>query len=847
VTAIISPIALVALAGGATIATGLRWRLLIKAMLRSRRPDPRFDSVGERIKAFFVYVIGQGRLLRWPYAGILHALIFWGFLVLLTAIAQAIVEALWQGFRFNDVPAAFVIAFAQDIFCVAVLAGVALALINRLVVNPTRFRGSHRGDAVLILCWIGVLLIFMTLNYASLIAQGSPVQAMAGDRPFASAVSRLFTPLGAHSSVLVGLHGLFFWGHLVLVFGFLVYLGYSKHLHIVSAAPNVVFKSTKPKGRLPMLDIEAVMNADNEADQHFGPVTLEHFSWKDMLDLYTCTECGRCQTHCPAYNTGKVLSPKTLITDLRDHLYENIAGGYATTTHDAHVAQGANPDGTPAADGAVMWATGDHHAGALHDLPGHFQASWIAPDDVAKAVEANGGDRPLFGGTIADDTLWACTTCGACMDQCPVLIEHVPKIIEMRRHLVLDESRMPKQAETALRGIENVFNPYGLSHQTRADWANDLGVKFAADKPDAEYLYWVGCAASFDDRAKTIATALVKILQAGDVDFAILGTEEKCSGDPARRIGNEYLFQERAKENVEVLRKYSVRKIIASCPHCFNTFANEYKDFGGDYEVVHHTQMIERLLKDGRITLDQSKRQEETITYHDSCYLGRWNDIFAPPRDILEQIPGLKVVEMARNRNEGMCCGAGGGRMWMEEDQPRVNHKRVEQAAATEATKVATACPFCLSMFDEGIASKQLGERLAVDDVAVYVARSLAGPAGEDAVAAVSAAEDAAARPQSATEGDTAPAVADQDVPDVAPEPAPAEVPAEPPAEQPASTPEVPAPEPAETPQAPPEQAPPAVPEQPPSEVPAEPTVPDPAGPDEVPTIDTPDGPTASA
>ncbi len=802
VTAIVSPIALVALLGTAVVATGLRWRLLVRAMLRSRRPDPRFDSVGERIRAFFVYVIAQGRLLRWPYAGVLHALIFWGFLVLLTAIAQAIIEAAWQGFRFNDVPAAFVIAFAQDIFCVAVLAGVGLALVNRLVVKPLRFRGSHLGDAVLILCWIGTLLIVMTLNYATLIAQGNPPQALAADRPFASAVSRLFTPLGADSNVLVGLHGLFFWGHLMLVFGFLVYLGYSKHLHIVSAAPNVIFKSTKPKGRLPVLDIEAVMNAENEADQHFGPVTLEHFSWKDMLDLYTCTECGRCQTHCPAYNTGKVLSPKTLITDLRDHLYENIGGGYAAGTHDAHVAQGAKSDGT-AGDGTTMWATGDHHAGALHDLPGLFQPSWIAPDGVATAVEANGGERPLFGGTIADETLWACTTCGACMDQCPVLIEHVPKIIEMRRHLVLDESRMPKQAETALRGIENAFNPYGLSHQTRADWARDLGVQFAADRPDAEYLYWVGCAASFDDRAKTIATALVKILQAGGVDFAILGTEEKCSGDPARRIGNEYLFQERAKENVEVLKKYNVRKIIASCPHCFNTFANEYQDFGGAYEVVHHTQMIERLLADGRITLDQSKRQEETITYHDSCYLGRWNDIFAPPRDILEQIPGLKVVEMARNRNEGMCCGAGGGRMWMEEDQPRVNHKRVEQAAATEATKVATACPFCLSMFDEGIASRQLGERLAVDDVAVYVARSLAGPAA----AAVAA-------------------------------------------EPPATVPEVPEPQPAETPASPPEQAPPVVPEEAPPEVPAEPSVPDPSGPevpDEVPSIDTADGPTASA
>ncbi|MHB8717919.1 MAG: heterodisulfide reductase-related iron-sulfur binding cluster [Candidatus Dormibacteria bacterium] len=727
-TAILSPAGLVLLAGSAALATGLRWRRLVAAMLAAEKPESRRDHIGQRLRAFAVYVMGQGRLLRWPYAGVLHAFIFWGFLVLLTAIAQAIVEALWLDFHLSDIPVGGAIALLQDVFAAMVLTGVAMALINRLLVNPTRFRGSHRRDAVLILLWIGTLVTCMQLNYATLIASGNPMWAEAHWRPFASALAAVFAPLGAGSSALQVLHGLFFWAHLGLVFGFLVYLGYSKHLHIVSAAPNVFFKSTKPKGRLPALDIEAVMNAEDEADQHFGPVTLEHFSWKDMLDMYTCTECGRCQTHCPAYNTGKVLSPKTLITDLRDHLYENLAGGYSATTHDAHIAQGADERGQPVSGSAVMWSTGDHEVGALHDLPGHFQPSWIPPHEVATAVQANGGARPLFGGTIADETLWSCTTCGACMDQCPVLIEHVPKIIEMRRHLVLDESRMPKQAETALRGIESVFNPYGLSHQTRADWARDLGVKFAADKPDAEYLYWVGCAASFDDRAKTVATALVSILQAGGVDFAILGTEEKCSGDPARRIGNEYLFQERARENVQTLQRYNVRKVIASCPHCFNTFANEYREFGGDYEVLHHTQVIERLLAEGRITLDETKRQEETITYHDSCYLGRWNDIFAPPRDILERIPGLKVVEMARSKSEGMCCGAGGGRMWMEEEQPRVNHKRVEQAAATAATRVATACPFCLSMFDEGIASKQIGDRLAVDDVAVYVARSLREP-----------------------------------------------------------------------------------------------------------------------
>jgi Fe-S oxidoreductase len=708
VTAVLSPIALLVLLGGAVFLSTIRWRKLLALMLSAERPDPRFDHIGKRLKALGVYVLAQARLLRWPYSGIMHALIFWGFMVLLTAILQAIVEALWLGFHFDDVPASGAIAFLQDLFCTLALTGVVMALINRLVIRPTRFRGSHTRDAVLILVWIGTLLTAMQLNYATKIAEGNPPEAVASWRPFAAALSRLFDPLGAGSRSLEVLHGVFFWAHLMLVFSFLVYLGFSKHLHIITSTPNVFFLNLAPKGGLPTPDFEA---PDIE---HFGASKLEHFSWKDMLDLYTCTECGRCQTHCPAYNTGKPLSPKTLITDLRDHAYEKLAGGYAASTHGAHQLEGG------------MWVTEEDGKGE-GALPGHFQPSWLSPEQVAEAVKKAGGEeRPLIGGTILDDTLWSCTTCGACMDQCPVLIEHVPKILDMRRHLVLEESRMPKQAEQALRGIENQANPYGLSQQTRADWAKELGVEFVKDRPGAEYLYWVGCAASFDDRARTIATALVKILQAAGIDFAILGTEERCTGDPARRIGNEYLFQERAKENVETLAKYGVKKVIAPCPHCFNTFTNEYPSFGGHYQVVHHTQLIRELLDTGRIRLTHPL--DETVTYHDSCYLGRWNDIFAPPRDILEKIPGLKLVEMARSRSEGMCCGAGGGRMWMEEGQPRVNHRRVKQAVDTEASRVATACPFCLAMFDEGISSESLGDRLKVDDISVYVAAALATP-----------------------------------------------------------------------------------------------------------------------
>jgi Fe-S oxidoreductase len=720
---IVSPIAMVALVGASFALTALRWRRLVQLMRQAQRPDPRGGDLPGRARAVLTYVLAQARLLRWPYAGILHALIFWGFLVLLTAIAQAIVEAVWVGAPLHTIPfLAPALAWMQDIFAVLVLTGVVMALINRLAINPTRFRASHRGDALLILAWIAALVLCMDLNFATLIAERVP-EALAVDRPFAAALSQIFRGLAPGSAALIALHGVFFWGHLLLIFSFLVYLGYSKHLHIVTAVFNVAFKAEGPKARLRPLDIEAVMATEDESQQHFGAAALEHFSWKDMLDLYTCTECGRCQTHCPAFNTGKPLSPKTLITDLRDLAYERLAGGYAATTHSAHVVQGADAQGAALPDASVMWGTGEGQAGSATGLPGHFQPSWLSPDQVAAAVAANGGDRPLGGGTIADETLWACTMCGACMDQCPVLIEHVPKIAEMRRHLVLDKSRLPREAETALRSIENVANPYGASHQTRADWAKDLAVPLLSERPDAEYLYWVGCAASFDDRARSIAAALVGILKAAGVDFAILGTEERCTGDPARRIGNEYLFQERARENIEVLNRRGVRKIVTACPHCFNTLANEYPDFGGRYEVVHHTQLIADLLREGRITL--RRPLDETLTYHDSCFLGRWNGVFTPPREILEQIPGLRLVEMARSRTEGMCCGAGGGRMWMEEAQPRVNHRRLDQAVETRATKVATACPFCLTMFDEGIASKQLQERLAAEDVAVYVARAM--------------------------------------------------------------------------------------------------------------------------
>lgn len=705
---IVSPLALIVLAGAALAITMRRALKLWRAMMAGAPDATRSGSKGQRIKGVVVYVLGQGRLLRWPLAGIMHAFIFWGFIVLLTAIAEAIVEALYVPFNFALVPLAPVLAWFQDIFCLLVLTGVAFALINRLVFSPIRFRGSHKGDAVLILCWIGALLTAMELNYATRIAQGS-ADAMGADRPVAHLISLLFGSLSAPSEALVILHGIFFWVHLSLVFSFMVYLGYSKHLHIVTAGPNIYLRNLGARTALTTPDLEADVD-------HYGASKLEHFTWKDTLDLYSCTECGRCQTHCPSFNTGKPLSPKTLITDLRDAAYEKMTGGVGAHTHGAHQVQGPAEGATAP---APMWQT----IASSTELPGAFAPSWIPPQSLAATMK-EGEERPLIGGVIAEDTLWACTTCGACMDECPVLIDHVPKIIEMRRSLVLEEGRLPKQAEAALRNIETNANPYGIAQSARSSWADGLDVPRLADHTDAEYLYWVGCAASYDDRAKDVARSLVKILVAANVDFAILGNEEKCTGDPARRIGNEYLYQERAKENVALLHERKVRKIITTCPHCFNSIHSEYPDLGGDFEVVHHTQLIEQLLDEGKLTLEH--HGESSITYHDSCYLGRWNGVYAPPRSILERIPGLTLLEMSRNRTEGMCCGAGGGRMWMEEDAPRINRERVSQAVETGATAVATACPFCLTMFDEGIGADQAS--LQVDDVAVYVARALASP-----------------------------------------------------------------------------------------------------------------------
>ena len=430
------------------------------------------------------------------------------------------------------------------------------------------------------------------------------------------------------------------------------------------AIPNVFFRKlgARPGAALVPIDLE---HAD-----HYGVSKVTQHSWKNLLDLYTCTECGRCQEQCPAFLTGKPLNPKMIIVDSRENLFK--------TVRDASADQHRAPQ-----------------------LP-----------------------QALIGDAIKEDEIWSCVACGACQQECPVLIEHVPKILDMRRSLVLEESRLPKEAQGALRSIEGQGNPYGLPKAQRADWAQGLGVKTVAEHPDAEYLYFVGCAASYDEANKAVARAFVQLLQKAGVDFAILGGRETCNGDPARRIGNEYLYQMQAQQNIEAMNGAGVKKVIATCPHCFNTIKNEFPQFGGTYEVIHHTELLARLITEGRLT--PSRAVEGKFTYHDSCYLGRWNGIYDPPRAVLEAIPGAELVEIERHHKRGFCCGAGGGRMWMEETiGKRINHERVDQTLRTEAPRVATACPFCLTMFRDGIAAKGAEGRLQVQDLAQYLADSV--------------------------------------------------------------------------------------------------------------------------
>jgi Fe-S oxidoreductase len=615
------------------------------------KPAPRHDDLGTRAKYEAAVVLGQRKLLQRLVPGLIHAAIFWGFLVLFPTIVIAMIGAVDKHATLPWLGHQRWFALMVDVFAVLVLLAVIGAATIRKVQRPKRFEGSHLREADLILLLIAGIVTTLLLWHASRIALGLN-EWPATWSPVSDALSGLFGEPEA-------LERAFVWAHILIILSFLAYLPHSKHLHIATAAVNVFFASTRPRGHLEPLRFDVP-----EDEMRFGAGTVKDMTWKQTLDTFSCTECGRCQDVCPAWATGKELSPKLLIMALRDQVF---------------------------AEGPALVRTGD----------GEFEPA------------------PLVPNAVKDEIVWDCVTCGACVRECPVSIEHVDHVVDLRRHLVMVDSRFPSEAEQMLRDVERASNPWGKAQTERAEWAERLGVKvLEPGDPPPEVLYWVGCAASFDERARAAAESTAKLLQAADVDFAILGPREACTGDPARRMGNEYLFQAYAEQNVGTLNEAGVKKVVASCPHCFNTLRNEYPDFGGDYEVVHHSELLSELVREGRL---EPSSNGNAITYHDSCYLARHNDVLEGPREIVAAVG--EPVEMERSGKRTFCCGAGGAHMWMEERAGKINEERAREAAETGAETLAVACPFCTVMLDDGV--RQRGDEVRVVDVATLLAEAV--------------------------------------------------------------------------------------------------------------------------
>jgi len=650
---------IVALCGGIF---ARRARLLLD-LVRQGKPAPRFDDVPARIRNEAVIALGQRKLLQRLVPGLMHAFIFWGFLALLPTIAMAMIAIVDRGASLPWLGQQGWFALLVDVFSVLVLTGVAIILWIRKVQRPARFQGSHLGEADAILAMITGIVTTLLAWHASRIAL-SLNEWPAAWSPVSHALSTRFDG-GAGTQIA---ERALVWAHVLIIFAFLAYVPYSKHLHIFTAVINVFFGRTRARGRLEPLRFD---EEGPEEEMRLGSGSVADMTWKQIVDTYSCTECGRCQDVCPAHATGKALSPKLLIMGLRDQLF---------------------------AEGPRLLA----------------------------AAKPGADLSPLVPNAVRDDVVWDCVTCGACVHECPVSIEHIDHIVDLRRHLVMVESRFPAEAEPMLRDLERSSNPSGKAQSDRAAWADGLGVRvLEPGDPPPEVLYWVGCAAAFDEIARQTAVSTAKLLQAAGVDFAILGPRESCTGDPARRMGNEYVFQSFAEQNVETLNEVKAPTILASCPHCFNTLANEYPDFGGHYHVKHHSEFLAELVRDGRIAPTASDTQ---ITYHDSCYLARHNDVLDAPRELVAAVG--EPVEMPRSGKRTFCCGAGGAHMWMEERGSPINEERVREAAETGAQTLAVACPFCTVMLDDGVRTS--GRALRVADVATLLAESIERPAEGD-------------------------------------------------------------------------------------------------------------------
>jgi Fe-S oxidoreductase len=704
---------------------------LVKLVLSGQPATGRTDEIGTRVWTQISEVFGQRRLLKWSIPGIAHFLTMWGFFILITVYIEAYGTLFVPNFHIPIVGRWDALGFLQDFIALGVLAGITTFAIIRLRSEPkeygrsSRFYGSHTGGA-----WLILFMIFLVIfSYAFF--RGAAVNT--GNFPygwgafFSHGMGELLHPLGATANEWIETVALL--AHISVALIFLIIVLHSKHLHIFLAPVNVTFKRL-PDGLGPLLPIEAhgkPIDFENPPDDaEFGRGKIEDFTWKGNLDFATCTECGRCQSQCPAWNTGKPLSPKLVIMDLRDHWMAKAP--YILGEKESPLQ--STPEG-----GLTEDLVGEKHA-EEHHVPesGFGRITGSGPEQATRPLVGTAEQ----GGVIDPDVLWSCVNCGACVEQCPVDIEHIDHIVDMRRYQVMMESEFPSELSVLFKNLENKANPWGQNASDRTNWISEVDFDVPVYGEDVEsfdgfeYLFWVGCAGAYDDKAKKTTKAVAELLASAGVKFLVLGSGETCNGDSARRSGNEFLFQQLAQQAKETLDglfegvETVDRKIVVTCPHCFNTLGREYKQLGANYSVLHHTQLLNRLVRDKKLV--PVSPVSEDITYHDPCFLGRHNKVYEAPRELISAA-GAKLTEMPRHADRSFCCGAGGARMWMEEHiGKRINHERVDEALATGATTVATACPFCRVMVTDGVNDRQEEagrEGVDVRDVAQLLLESL--------------------------------------------------------------------------------------------------------------------------
>ncbi|MFD0826628.1 (Fe-S)-binding protein [Neobacillus sp. M.A.Huq-85] len=653
------------------------------------------NNVKERLQKIWVNVFGQSKLLKDKKMGAIHVAFFYGFLLVQFGAIDFIWKGIHPGSHLPLGPLYPAFTFFQEIVTLVILVAVLGAFYRRYIEKLVRLKRGFKSGLVLI--FISGLMISVLLgNGMGIIWHG---EDPSWSEPVASVISLAFSWVGKTAAIVVFYFA--WWVHLIFLLSFLVYVPQGKHAHLIAGPANVYFNRLEKPGKLKKIDFE------DESQESFGVGKIEDFTQLQMIDFYACVECGRCTNMCPATGTGKMLSPMDLIVKMRDHLTNY---GAAVTSKQPWVP-----------------------TFAFANTKGNQLALAAAGQGAEEAAAAGIYSPSLIGDVITEEEIWACTTCRNCEDQCPVMNEHVDKIIDLRRYLVLTEGKMDADAQRAMTNIERQGNPWGLNRKERENWREvreDVHVPTVKEMNKAgeefEYLFWVGSMGSYDNRSQKIALSFAKLMNEAGVKFAILGNKEKNSGDTARRLGNEFLFQELATKNIEEFEKAEVKKIVTIDPHAYNIFKNEYPDFGLTAEVYHHTEVLYELVRDGRLVPKHSV--EETITFHDSCYLGRYNDVYDPPREILKAIPGVKLMEMERNREKAMCCGAGGGLMWMEEETGnRINVARTEQALETNSTVISSACPYCLTMISDGTKAKEVEEKVSTYDVAELLEKAVCG------------------------------------------------------------------------------------------------------------------------